>query len=118
MPEKIFVPEEQRKKILERLTEQDVMEWMSETSRPYRDLMAYYKCAMMEVETKFNVLDEELSLRYDRNPIESIKTRLKSQPSIVGKLRRKNLPFTLESIENNIFDVAGVRVICSFPDDI
>ena len=45
---------------------------------PYRELMAYYNCAMMEVSTKFNVLNEELSLRYDRNPIESIKTRIKS----------------------------------------
>ncbi len=85
---------------------------------PYGKLMTYFRCAMMELETKFNVLNAQFSLQYDRNPIESIKTRLKSTESIAEKLERKNLPFTLESIEKNINDVAGVRVICSFPDDI
>ena len=89
-----------------------------EFSAPYKKLMAYYRCAMMEVATKFNVLNEALSLQYDRNPIESIKTRLKSPESIMDKLERKNLPFSLESIENSIYDVAGIRVICSFPSDI
>ena len=87
---------------------------------PYRELMAYYNCAMMEVSTKFNVLNEELSLRYDRNPIESIKTRLKSPESIMDKLRRRgmNFPLSVEKIEQEINDIAGVRVICSYPSDI
>lgn len=85
---------------------------------PYRELMAYYQCAIMEVTTKFNVLNEELSLEYDRNPIETIKSRLKSPESIMEKMQRKGLPFTVDSIEQNIMDVAGVRVICSFPSDI
>lgn len=51
--------------------------------------MAYYKCAIMEVETKFKVLNEQFSLEYDRNPIESIKTRVKSLDGIVRKVRRK-----------------------------
>ncbi len=76
--------------------------------------MAYYKCAIMEVTTKFNVLNEELSLEYDRNPIETVKSRLKSPESIMEKMERKNLPFTVEAIEQNINDIAGVRVICSF----
>ena len=80
--------------------------------------MAYYRCAMMEVSAKFNVLNEELSLQYDRNPIETIKTRLKSPESIVEKLNRKGLPITVESIEKNLNDVAGVRVICSYTSDI
>lgn len=84
----------------------------------YKELMAYYRCAMMEVETKFDVLNEELSLEYDRNPIESIKTRLKSPDSIIEKLDRKGLSLTLENIEKYINDVAGVRVVCSFPKDI
>ena len=84
----------------------------------YKELMAYYKCAMMEVETKFRVLSEELSLEYDRNPIETIKTRLKSVESIGGKLARQNLPITVESIEKNLHDVAGVRIICGFSGDI
>ncbi len=83
-----------------------------------RELMSRYRCAIMEVETKFKVLNEELSLESERNPIESIKSRLKSPESIYEKLIRKNLPITLESIEGNLFDIAGVRVICSFIDDI
>lgn len=83
-----------------------------------KELMSRYRCAIMEVETKFRVLNEELSLQNDHNPIESIKSRLKSPESIYGKLKRKNLPITLEAIEGNLFDIAGVRVICSFIDDI
>lgn len=86
--------------------------------QPYKELMSYYRCAMMEVETKFRVLSEELSMQYDRNPIESIRTRLKSPDSIVEKLLRKNLPLTEASLENDLADIAGVRVICSFPSDI
>ena len=82
------------------------------------ELMSYYQCAIMEVETKFKVLNQEYSLEYDRNPIEGIKTRVKSYDSILRKIRRKNIPMTLEGIEENIRDIAGVRVICSFPDDI
>ena len=87
---------------------------------PYRELMAYYNCAMMEVATKFNVLNEELSLQYDRNPIESIRTRLKSVDSIAEKLTRKGIPLPLnvERIQEEIHDIAGVRVICSYPSDI
>ena len=72
----------------------------------------------MEIETKFRVLNHELSLEYDNNPIESIKTRVKSYDSILKKIRRKNIPLNLQAIEKNLKDIAGVRVICSFPDDI
>ena len=83
-----------------------------------RKLMAYSKCAIMEVETKLNVLNEEFSMLRDRNPIESIKTRLKSADSILNKLERKGLPITLEAVEEHINDVAGIRVICSFVEDV
>ena len=72
----------------------------------------------MEIETKFNVLNEEYSLQYDRNPISSIKTRLKSTVSIKEKLARHDYPMTIKSIEENLNDVAGIRVICSFPEDV
>ena len=85
---------------------------------PFKRLMAYYKCAIMEVETKFKVLNQEFSLEYDRNPIETIKTRLKSTESIIKKLVRKNFPLTVDSIEANLNDIAGVRVVCSFLEDI
>ncbi len=84
----------------------------------FRTLMAYYRSAMMEIETKFNVLNEYFSVTQDRNPIETIKSRMKSPKSIIKKLWRKELPFTVESIEKNIRDIAGVRVICAFPEDV
>lgn len=96
----------------------DLMDRMRVYATPYKELMAFYRCAMMEVETKFRVLNEELSLEYDRNPIETIKTRLKSVESISKKLALQGHPFTVENIEANLNDVAGVRVICGFPSDI
>lgn len=96
----------------------DIKERLQTYAAPYRELMSYYRCAMMEVSTKFNVLDEELSLQYDRNPIEAIKTRLKSPDSIMDKLSRRGLPFSAESIEHNLNDIAGVRVICAYISDI
>lgn len=87
-------------------------------SDSFRTLMAYFRCAIMEIETKFNVLNEEFSLQHDRNPIADIKSRLKSVESIEDKLTRKNLPVSCESIEQNLNDVAGIRVICTFIDDV
>lgn len=80
--------------------------------------MTYYRCALREVETKFRVLDDQLSLRREQNPIESIKTRLKSIRSIQEKLCRLHVPFSLETIEKNLNDVAGIRVICAFIEDV
>ena len=89
-----------------------------EEAKPYLVLMMQYRCAIMEVETKLKVLDAEFSQEYNRNPFESIKSRLKSPVSISEKLRRKGFAVTVENIEKYLKDVAGVRVICSFPDDI
>ena len=91
---------------------------MQKNKKPFDLLMSYYQCAIMEIETKFRVLNQEYSLSYDQNPIEGIKTRVKSYESIMRKIRVKDIPVTLESIEENIRDIAGVRVICSFPSDI
>lgn len=83
-----------------------------------RRLMSYYRCAIMEIETKFRVLDEQFSSRHERNPIDTIKSRLKSPESILEKLERRGYPKTIASVEQNLTDVAGVRVICPFKDDI
>lgn len=104
--------------LISRLSKSDIRTWVQRYAQPYKELMAYYRCAMMEVATKFNVLNEELSLQYDRNPIENVKTRLKSLDSIMEKASRKGIPISIESIERNINDIAGVRVICSYPSDI
>ncbi|MBQ9991855.1 MAG: GTP pyrophosphokinase family protein [Firmicutes bacterium] len=96
----------------------DMVASLKAKSAEYAKIMAYYKCAIMEIETKFNVLDQEFTLQYDRNPINSVKSRLKSPESIAKKLQRKGLPVNLESVEGELNDIAGVRVVCSFRDDV
>lgn len=85
---------------------------------PFMELMMEYRCALMEVETKLKVLNEEFALKYNRNPFESIKSRIKKPLSIMEKLTRKGFPPTVDSMRDNLFDIAGVRIICSFVDDI
>lgn len=82
-----------------------------------KSLMSCYQCAILEVETKFKVLNERFSLNHERNPIETIKTRVKTPESISEKLKRRGLPIELGSLDK-IHDIAGIRVICSFVDDI
>ena len=100
------------------LLSDEFIDMIQKNKKPFDLLMSYYQCAIMEVETKFKVLNQEYSLSYDQNPIEGIKTRIKSYESIMRKIRVKDVTVTLESIEENIRDIAGVRVICSFPSDI
>ena len=88
------------------------------SGREFRKIMSYYKCAMMEIETKLKVLNENMSLQHDRNPIESIKTRLKTPESIIEKMIRRKIPFDPKALEEQMFDIAGVRVICSFLKDV
>lgn len=118
---------EQRRNLIEQkkaefvrnsLLSDEFLEMLEKNKKPMDLLMTYYQCAIMEIETKFKVLNQEYSLQYDKNPIESIKTRVKSYDSLLRKIRRKNIPLNLTAIEENIHDIAGVRVICSFPDDI
>lgn len=84
----------------------------------FKELMMMYACAIKEIQTKFEVLNTEYKVRYKRNPISSIKSRLKRTSSIMEKLIRKNNGFSLENVEENINDIAGVRVICPYIDDI
>lgn len=87
-------------------------------SQEFMLLMMKYKCAIKEVRTKLEVLNEDFSVRHKRNPIERISSRIKTPGSIVEKLRRNHWPISADSIYENLHDVAGVRVICSFVDDI
>ena len=100
------------------LMNKNTMTWLMEKTKDFGKLMTYYRCAMMEIETKFNVLNEEFSLEHDRNPISSIKTRLKSLPSIMEKLERQKVSPSLAAVEQNLNDIAGVRVVCSFVDEL
>ncbi|MBO5109421.1 MAG: GTP pyrophosphokinase family protein [Clostridia bacterium] len=84
----------------------------------YKELMMMYTCAMKEIKTKFEVLDTDFKVRFSRNPISSISTRIKSTASITEKMHRLGVPFSVDSIVENVHDVAGIRVICSYIDDI
>lgn len=86
--------------------------------REHMALMQEYRAAIKEISTKFEILDEDARLRLQHNPIHTITSRLKSPTSLMEKLRRKGLPLTVDSIRANIFDVAGVRVVCNYLDDI
>ena len=106
-----------KQQVIELLTEKsnaELLRLVEDTKK----LMSYYRCAILEVETKFRVLNEELSMAHDRNPIESIKTRLKSFESIQDKCRRKGIPLEPGAIEEHLNDIAGIRIICGFLDDI
>ncbi len=94
------------------------LECAHQRTAEFRRLMSYYRCAIKEVQTKFEVLDEEYSLLNDRNPISGIKSRLKSLTSILEKLERKGLECSVESMEQNLNDIAGIRVVCSFVKDV
>lgn len=84
----------------------------------FQKMMMMYSCAIKEVKTKLQVLNDEFSITRNRNPIEFIKTRIKQPDSIATKLKKKGFPLSVESVRENLNDVAGVRVICSFIDDI
>lgn len=95
-----------------------ILSEIRDLGKEYMRLMSYYSSAMLEIETKFKVLSIEFNGKFDRNPIESIKTRLKSPKSIVEKMGRLGVPVSAANIEKTLSDVAGVRIICSFVDDI
>jgi putative GTP pyrophosphokinase len=80
--------------------------------------MMAYKFALDELTTKINILKEEFNYMHDYNPIEHVKSRLKSPESIFIKVQRKGIDFTLASIKENIKDIAGLRITCSFQTDI
>lgn len=108
---------------IERLSFQAMLESnhpekLLQSFQPFIELMMHYECALMEVETKLKVLNKEFGLQHSRNPFEGIESRIKDPISIIEKLKRKGFPVSIQSMEQNLFDIAGIRVICSFPEDI
>ncbi|KAA8820037.1 GTP pyrophosphokinase [Bifidobacterium vespertilionis] len=82
------------------------------------DMMQVYEGAMYEISTKLEILDDEFQVRFSHDPIHHMERRLKSVNSIIGKLDRKGLPVTVKTVRDNLFDVAGIRVICNYRDDV
>ena len=99
-------------------TDEEITEESLERLLQFEDLMLKYRSAIREVTTKLEVLNDELTLSREHNPIASIHSRVKRPYSIAEKLRRNNQPVTVESIQEHLNDVAGIRVICSFINDI
>lgn len=86
--------------------------------RQHMSLMQEYRAAVREIRTKLEILDEDSKVRLQRNPIHGITSRIKTPTSLIEKLRRKGLPMTVESIRANIYDIAGVRVVCNYLNDV
>ena len=80
--------------------------------------MMAYKFAIDEMSTKINILKEEFNYVHDYNPIEHVKSRLKSPQSILKKVYRKGYDVSIPSIKENVRDIAGIRITCSFISDI
>lgn len=104
-------------KNLEQWLDSNAQDFISNAAK-FNDLMMMYRCAIREIRTKFEVLDDEFSVEYKRNPISFIKSRIKRPESIYRKLQKQGYEFTPENIQTKLHDVAGVRVVCSFIDDI
>jgi len=81
-------------------------------------LQCRYSAAMREVQTKLEILDDEFQMRHRRNPIHHIESRMKSIQSMMDKLRRKHYAVSMASAVENLFDIAGIRVICSYVEDV
>lgn len=84
----------------------------------YAAQMHLYNAAIKEIKTKLEILDTEFSIKYDHNPIHNIESRLKSPKSIIEKLKRRELPLNLQSLKDGMNDIAGIRVICNYLEDI
>ncbi|MBR6909171.1 MAG: GTP pyrophosphokinase family protein [Lachnospiraceae bacterium] len=86
--------------------------------KQYRQLMFMHEAAVEQITAKLNILKGEFQFSNDRNPISSICSRIKSKESIIYKMQKKGLPFTISALLENVKDIAGVRVICPFIEDV
>ena len=91
---------------------------MLDMDREYRMLMYIHEAAVEKVTAQLNILKGEFQFSNDRNPISSISRRIKSRESIIYKMKKKGLPMTVSALINNIHDIAGVRVVCPFIEDV
>ncbi len=87
-------------------------------AKKFLEMQQLYNAAIKELNTKLEILNEEFQVKYDYNPIHRIETRLKSAKSILEKLEKRDLPISFESVQENIQDIAGIRVICNYIEDI
>lgn len=103
---------------MQRLLTPAAQEQVLEQLYQFMALEHLYESAIKGMKTKLEILDSEFKTKYDYNPIHHIEDRLKSPQSILEKLQRKGLPFTCEAAKSSLHDIAGVRVICNYIEDI
>lgn len=84
----------------------------------FKEVEQIYSAGIKEVNTKLEILDDEFHTRYLHNPIHHMEWRLKSPKSILEKMQRRGLDLTVDTMTNNIYDIAGIRVICNYVKDI
>lgn len=98
--------------------EQQIVEHFQLFEKASKSLFKKYDAAIKEMKTRFEILDADLEYRFNRNPIHHMESRLKTPKSVFEKLQRYEVPITLQSVEEHILDVAGMRVIVSYIDDV
>lgn len=87
-------------------------------SHEYLVMQNLYESAVKQLKLKLEVLNDEFNVLYARNPIHHIESRVKSPDGIIAKLLKKNYPVSIESAMKNVNDIAGVRVVCNYIDDV
>lgn len=97
---------------------ESMQEQIAQTFYDFLQLQHLYDSAIEVVKTYLNILDGEFSVKFQRNPIHNIESRLKSPQSIIGKLQKKGLPLTTDAARKNLLDMAGIRVTCCYISDI
>ena len=110
--------EELGRQFFEDIANGNSREDLIETMHRFRSLMMLYDGGIREVRTKIEILNEEFKVKSSHNPIENIQSRVKEPLSIYEKMLRKGVPITLESMKKSLDDIAGLRIICAFIDDI
>jgi putative GTP pyrophosphokinase len=103
---------------LEGMSQGNLPEKMKQMIRSFLEVQNIYLAAVREMDTKLHILNDEFKSVWDRNPIHHIETRVKTPKSIIEKVTRKGCPLNMNSVRENLHDIAGVRVICSYIDDI
>ena len=103
---------------MQQMLSEDAGRQVMEQMFKFVELEHLYESAIREVKTKLEILDSEFRTKYAYNPIHHINDRLKSPQSMLEKLQRKGLPITIDSVRANLHDIAGVRVICNYIEDI
>lgn len=91
---------------------------ITDTLQEFMAIRQIYDAGIKEIKTKLEILDDEFKIKHDHNPIHHMEYRLKSVNSILGKLEKRGLTVSIDSIVTNLTDIAGVRVICNYVSDV